>query len=65
MNNVKTVTNKKTKGYAMMEYILGLSILVFALAVTPVSNGKSAIALLEDALKIEYADYSSEMANPR
>jgi len=57
--------NKKSKGFAMMEYIIGLSVLVFALAVTPVSNGKSAIALLEEALKIEYADYSSEIANPR
>ena len=59
------MTNKKTKGFAMMEYIVGLSVLVFAIAVTPVSNGKSAIELLEEALKIEYADYSSEMANPR
>ena len=57
--------NQKEKGFAMMEYVLGLSILVFALAVTPVSNGKSAIDLLEEALKIEYADYSSEIANPR
>ena len=59
------MTNKKTKGFAMMEYIVGLSVLVFAIAVTPLSNGKSAIELLEEALKIEYADYSSEMANPR
>ncbi len=35
----------------MMKYIIGLPVL----AVTPVSNGKSAIQLLEDALKIEYA----------
>ena len=37
----------------MMEYIVGLSILVFAIAVTPVSNGKSAIELLEEALKFQ------------
>lgn len=59
------MTIKKQKGFAMMEYILGLSVLVFALAVTPVSNGKSAIELLEEALKVEYASYSEEMANPR
>jgi hypothetical protein len=57
--------NKKSKGFAMMEYVLGLSLLVFAIAFTPVSNGKSAIKLLEEALKVEYADYSSEIANPR
>ncbi len=57
--------NKKAKGFAMIEYVVGLTVLVFAIAVTPVSNGKSAIDLLEEALKIEYADYSSEIANPR
>ncbi|TCJ86798.1 hypothetical protein [Cocleimonas flava] len=49
----------------MIEYIVGLSALVVALSVVPVSNGLSAIELLELALKEESSGYSNSISSPR
>lgn len=74
---------KKNNGASMIEYILGLSILVISLYVIPVpgtgggdcapelnrkcnkGSGLSAIELLEQSLKVEYAKYSESIASPR
>lgn len=55
----------KIRGASMVEYVLGLSLLVIALTVVPVANGLSAVGLLELALKSEYTAYSKSIASPR
>ncbi len=55
----------KIQGASMVEYVLGLSLLVIALTVVPVANGLSAVELLELALKSEYTAYSKSIASPR
>lgn len=72
--------NKAQRGASMVEYALGLGLLVAALIAAPVaqksgkykhcktigsSNNISAIGLLECSLKIEYKEYSKSIANPR
>ena len=77
-----SINKCKAKGASMIEYILGLSILVISLYVIPVpgtgggdcapelnrkcsKRGLSAIELLEQSLKVEYAAYSKSIASPR
>jgi len=78
-----SINKRKAKGASMVEYILGLSILVISLFVIPVpgtggndcapeldrkcnkGSGLSAIELLEQSLKVEYARYSDSIASPR
>ncbi len=55
----------KIRGASMVEYVLGLSLLIIALTVVPVANGLSAVELLELALKSEYTAYSKSIASPR
>lgn len=62
---------QKIRGVAIVEYILGLSVLVVALAVpTPLykdDSGKniSVVQLLELVLKKEYATYSESISEAR
>lgn len=72
------INKRKSKGASMVEYILGVSILVIALFVIPIAKedclpdmgrqcgrGISAIELLERSLKAEYSVYSKSIASPR
>lgn len=58
--------NKRILGATMVEYILGLSIMVIAISVVKIpGTNKSAIQLLEQSLKEESSAYSKSIANPR
>ncbi len=57
---------RANKGASMIEYILGLSILVVAISVVKIpGTNLSAIGLLEQALKEESSAYSKSIASPR
>ncbi len=74
-NNQSILHKKKLWGASMVEYLLGLVILVTALTVIPLPNTKdsslpnskdlTAVELFELALKKEYASYSKSLAEPR
>jgi Flp pilus assembly pilin Flp len=65
LKKINRTIKKQIKGASMIEYIVGLSALVVALSVVPVSNGLSAIELLELALKEESSGYSNSISSPR
>jgi len=48
--------NRKNSGYGIIEYILGVGILV-GILFAPVNNGKSVSKMLIDAVKKEHSAY--------
>lgn len=53
---------QKTKGMAATEYLVVLLMLAFTFF-APVSNGKTSVELLMDALKVVYAGWTYVMSS--